>query len=251
MRCRWSRNCKRAPPPPVPHSSRNGTREDDDEVVEETVLVNNNTSGEQSPVTAPVHPDGGNHNSRGEGESQYGESQQSLGVKSPGENTTLKSPIKVHSDPTTDNLNNSNVGPGFGENFDLLKGCFGLFTFTAGAGHSGSFSSHNLDFGGSYIKRRRLGMGRGSFNPQIVDLPNAEKCLSQPPPADLHPPIDLNTSPTASHSDRPQNAPVATPLIPEIERTAEISRLVGFDIVKDNVILKEIMGAAGDQITSP
>ncbi|KAI3504304.1 hypothetical protein L1887_32875 [Cichorium endivia] len=220
--------------------------ENDDEVVEETVLLNNNTSGEQSPVTAPVHMNGGNHNSHGDGVSQCGESQQSLG-----ENTKLKSPIKAHSVPTPDNLNCSNIGPGFGKNFEHLKGCFGPFTFTAGAGHSGSISSHNLDFSGSFIKRRRLRMGRGSFNTQVVDLPTAEKFPFQPPPIDVHSPIDLNNSPTASHCDPPQNSSDVIPLIPEIERTAEIGRMVGFDIAKDNDILKEIMGEAGDQITSP
>ncbi|KAI3737932.1 hypothetical protein L2E82_27949 [Cichorium intybus] len=220
--------------------------ENDDEVVEETVLSNNNTSGEQSPVAEPANMHGGNHNSHGDGESQYGELQQSLG-----ENTTLKSPIKVHSVPIPDNLNCSNDGPGFGKKFEHLKGCFGPFTFTAGAGHSGSLSSHNLEFCGSFIKRRRLRMGSGSFNTQVVDLSNVEKFPLQPPPINLQSPIDLNNSPTASHSDPPQDTSDVLPLIPEIERTAEIGRLVGFDIAKDNVILKEFMGEAGDQITSP
>ncbi|KAI3525529.1 hypothetical protein L1887_04382 [Cichorium endivia] len=225
--------------------------EEDVEVVEETVLASNDTSGDISPMTAPVQLDDGNRNARGMGESQHGESQQSLGDKSPGENSPLNLPIKINSDPNSDNLNKSNIGPDFGENFDLLKGCFGPFTFTAGVGHSRSSLGHNLDFEGSYIKRRRIRMGRGSFNTQNVDLPNGEKSFFNPPPVDPHPPIDLNTSPFASISDWPCATTTATSLIPEIERTAEIGRLVGFDIEKENVILKEVMGEAGEQISSP
>ncbi|KAI3721730.1 hypothetical protein L2E82_32748 [Cichorium intybus] len=197
--------------------------EEDEEVVEETVLASNDTSGDLSPVAAPVQLDDGNQNSHGMGESQHGESQQSQGDKSPGENSSLNPPIKVYSDPTLDNLNKSNIGPDFGEKFDLLKGCFGPFTFTAGVGHSRPSLGHNLDFEGSYIKRRRIRMGRGSFNNQNVDLPNGEKSISIPPPVASHPPIDLNTSPSASISDRPRPTSAAAP---SSRKSRELQKLV-------------------------
>ncbi|KAI3495687.1 hypothetical protein L1887_38033 [Cichorium endivia] len=98
----------------------------------------------------------------------------------------------------------------------------------------------NIDFSGSYTKRRKLRNNSRSFD-------------SCPPPPPIFEPddhviatqeINLNKSPTNPNIS---NSPLETAVFstPEIIRTARIGQAIGFDIEADNEILVEAMGEVG------
>ncbi|KAI3679844.1 hypothetical protein L2E82_50953 [Cichorium intybus] len=124
------------------------------------------------------------------------------------------------------------------------------------------------NFAGSFIKRRmihsplkdqiddQLFSCLGSTDFVIPSLVFLDKEFSPPlPPLPASPSLDLNVSPRPSRSCR--SIPVSSALHPslpphapisEVEITAEIGQIIGFDVNKDDEILMETLGETGAQL---
>ncbi|KAI3724293.1 hypothetical protein L2E82_36065 [Cichorium intybus] len=148
----------------------------------------------------------------------------------------------------------------------VQNGCFGPFPYMANVGlGDGSVPRADLDldsyqnnFGGSFIKRRRIKVALNAANtPDDQFTPNL----------DNHPEIHIqtqsleNSNAPSSSIDLNRNPPLGMPGIsndespqpevPEVELTAEVGKSVGFEIDKDNPILVEALGEAGVQTGLP
>ncbi|KAI3522214.1 hypothetical protein L1887_11698 [Cichorium endivia] len=179
-------------------------------------------------------------------------------------------------------INQASVGGGpvnlgsFGPFNDLIdKGCFGPFSTRLPNVvippadprlNFSKFSGRNFD--GSFIKRRKIHRvltidhcDQPSDNSisSVRDVsPSVNAGSVNPPPSfppiPHIPPFDLNSSPCRSNSFEATNPQIPLPShtspIQEIERVAEIGQIIGFNITKDDEILKEVMGETGGHLNS-
>ncbi|CAI9293244.1 unnamed protein product [Lactuca saligna] len=134
---------------------------------------------------------------------------------------------------------------------DLIpKGMFGPFPNNGPGVRTESSNPVDLemDLNGSFFRRRKI---RQTPNEPHT---NADQSIPEPvrPSPSLPAHLDLNREPNGSLNTAPnlpsEISPSTIPRNSEMEKTAEVGRLLGFDIRDDCEILADVMGDLGDQI---
>ncbi|CAI9302239.1 unnamed protein product [Lactuca saligna] len=105
-----------------------------------------------------------------------------------------------------------------------------------------------MDLNGSFLKRRKI---RQATNKTHTNTDQSIPVPVRPSPS-LPAHLDLNRDPNGSLNTAPdppyEIAPTTIPRNSKMEKTAEVGRLLGFDIRDGCEILADVMGDLGDQI---